>query len=132
MELVGQPDRVLRVDVLRPVDARLGIPLLVLSLLVQGKEPGMPLVVLPREARVASAGDFPRVRRRHVRVLVPRGHELRALCPVACAWAVVSPATVDWPSTTTRSPSARKRSVVTDVCFSLILASSAAISCLPR
>src|SRR5271154_4136969 len=81
MELVGQPDRVLRVDVLRPVDARLGIPLLVLSLLVQGKEPGAPLVVLPRKACVAGAGDLPRVRRGHVRVLVPRGHELPPLCP---------------------------------------------------
>src|SRR5277367_6728135 len=82
MELVGQPDRVHRVDVLCPFDTRLGIPLLVLSLLVQGKEPGAPLVVLPREARVAGAGDLPRVRRGHVGVLVPRGHELPPLCPV--------------------------------------------------
>src|SRR5882757_8792026 len=79
MELVGQSDRVHRVDVLRPVDARLRIPLLVLSLLVQGKEPGASLVVLPREARVAGAGDLPRVRRGHFRVLVPRGHELPPL-----------------------------------------------------
>src|SRR5271167_4353250 len=86
MELVGQPDRVLRVDVLRPVDARLGIPLLVLSLLVQGKEPGAPLVVLPREARVAGAGDLPRVRRGHVRVLVPRGHQTAASLPGVTRW----------------------------------------------
>ncbi len=82
MELVGQLDRVHRVDVLRPVDARLRIPLLVLSLLIQRKEPGAPVVVLPREARVAGAGDLPRVGRGHVRVLVPRGHELPPLCPV--------------------------------------------------
>src|ERR1700693_1147724 len=77
MELVGQPDRVLRVDFLRPVDARLGIPLLVLSLLVQGKEPGAPLVVLPREARVAGAGDLPRGRRGRVRAPAATGTDAR-------------------------------------------------------
>jgi hypothetical protein len=35
------------------------------------------LVVLPREARVAGAGDLPRVRRGHVGVLVPRRHSCR-------------------------------------------------------
>src|SRR5207248_2423088 len=53
---IGDAQGVVRVDVERPVDPLRRVPLLVLALLVEGKEPGTAVVVLPGEARTPGHG----------------------------------------------------------------------------
>src|SRR5205085_3327334 len=58
-EVVGEAERVFEVDLLRPVNALVGVPLLILALLVQREQLVAPFVVLPVEDRRDFAGRNP-------------------------------------------------------------------------
>src|SRR5437867_8274372 len=58
--LVRKALRVLRIEVLRPVDARVRVPLEVLRLLVEAQQRVAALLVLPAEGRLERAGERPR------------------------------------------------------------------------
>jgi hypothetical protein len=73
-DLVGGAERVVRVDLLFPVDALVAVPLLVLALLVQGEQAVASLVVLPAEAGCAGGRDLPERAFGGVRTEVARRH----------------------------------------------------------
>lgn len=57
--LVGGAERVGGVDLQRPVDALVAVPLLVLALLVEGEEAFAAVVVVPAEPGGSGGGDLP-------------------------------------------------------------------------
>jgi hypothetical protein len=72
--LVGQTLRVLGVQVLRPVDAGVGVPLERLALLVEAQEWLPRVLVLPAEDGVEGAADRPRVVACGAGIAVDRAH----------------------------------------------------------
>src|SRR5262249_47631645 len=72
--LIGQTERVVRVDLEFPVDPLHRVPLLVLALLVQRQQLLPAVVVLPVEAGLAGERNLPQRRPDRRRVQVVGGH----------------------------------------------------------
>src|SRR5262249_35703336 len=69
--LVGQLLGIFRIEVLGPVDAGIGVPLQLLALLVEAREPLARVLVFPLEGRVERPGNPP--------LEIPRGHRVPTL-----------------------------------------------------
>jgi hypothetical protein len=72
--LVGHLLGVLRIEVLRPVDARVHVPLEPLALLVEARELVAGVLVLPPEGGVEGPRDVPAALVDRIRIAVSRGH----------------------------------------------------------